>query len=104
MRVRIGIKDIGNRKLAYRQDDIVCRSGAPQLVGRWHDGLLFSSQIETLPVKQSWQAEIGGICPYLVCFAAWKARYTKGIAQAKTLVDFRVDPKLAALGYTHPGK
>src|SRR5450759_3601054 len=97
MRVSIGIEYIGNGELANRQDDVVGRLGASQLVGRRRDGLLFSSQIDDLPVKQSWQPKIGRIRTYLVGFATWISAHTEGIAQAEPLIDFWIDPKFAAL-------
>ena len=103
MRVGVGVENIHNGKFTYRQDDIVRSLGAPQLVGSRFDALLFSPHVDDLPVKRAWQPQIWGVCTHLVGFPTRKAGYPDGIAEAKSLIDFRIDPDLAA-SYAHPGK
>ena len=104
VRVLVGVEDIGDRKLAGGKDEIVRRARAAEFVGIGIDLLALAAEIESLSEEQPLQPEIGRRLADLVRLATGKSRNAQRIAQAKSLIDFRVSIQRAILPEAHTDK
>ncbi len=91
------VKNIGHAELADRHDDTIGRLLAAEDIQVGIDIALVAAQAEGLAQEQALQAQIGIGLADLIGLAGRKAGQAQGVGQAETLVDLRIDPKLAAL-------
>ena len=103
MRVTVGVKNIGNGKLAHRDSEIILGAVESQLVCSGFDHTARAAQIKHLAQKQFRETHIRCVFANLVSAAVRKAGYPEGIVKTEALINFSVQPDFSAMPQTMPG-
>lgn len=101
MRIFVVIKHIGDRELAYSDDQPVRCLRSGELIGAGLDLLCSSAQVDRLADECSRQSRIWIGRSDLVSFATRKSRNSQGIGEPKPLINFRVHPQFGSAPEPH---
>ena len=99
--VFVGVENVGDGELADGEHQPVRRLRAAELVGRAIHLLRVAAEIDGLADEVARDARVRHRGADLVCLAARESGDAERRAQAKALVDLRIDPKLGALPQPH---
>ena len=97
----VGVENIDDAEFADRDDQPVGGLRAAELIGTGFDFLGVAAEIDGLADERALHAQIWHWSADLIGLAAGKPGGAHRAAQAKTLIDFRIDPHLGALPQPH---
>ena len=97
MRILVGVEYVGDAEFPDRYDEVVGRLAAGKLVDGGVDFLGLAAEVDGLADEGSVQARVGIVGSHLVGFPAGIAGDAERLAEAKSLIDFRIGPQFRAV-------
>ena len=97
MGIAVGVKNIRHGQFAHGDCDIIGRRCRRKLIGPGIDGLACSTHFNHLTNKQALNPKIRRAGTNLVGPTVGKSRHTQRIAEAKSLINFGIDPALSTI-------
>src|SRR5208283_5069103 len=101
--VFVSVEDIDDAEAPDRQHQAVRRLRAGELIDIFVDFLGFAAEIDGLPDERALDPRVGVIRAELVGFGTWESGNAMRVADTKTLIDLRIEPKLGALPQPQAG-
>jgi hypothetical protein len=93
----VGVEHVDRAELAEPQHQAVCSLRIGELIGVGFDLFAVAAEIDGLPHEIALHPRVRIGRAELIGFAAGIAGDAVGIADAETLIDFRIDPEFGAL-------